>query len=151
MSSAPERCIDGSRQYNPRAETGFGGPRRTMAEDIDIDGTLDEDDEAAEGDLDEAEPTEADLDVAAATAEPAAPADVESIQEILEKQEDADDDADEDDAAVLATITKDERLEPVDARVVPIQETEFVCKRCFLVKHRSQLADKKRTLCRDCA
>ena len=31
------------------------------------------------------------------------------------------------------------------------QETEFVCKRCFLVKHRSQLADKKRTLCRDCA
>jgi hypothetical protein len=26
-----------------------------------------------------------------------------------------------------------------------------VCKRCFLVKHRSQLADKKRTLCRDCA
>lgn len=122
-----------------------------MAEDIDIDGTLDEDDEAAEGDLDEAEPTEADLDVAAATAEPAAPADVESIQEILEKQEDADEDADEDDAAVLATITKDERLEPVDTRVVPIQETEFVCKRCFLVKHRSQLADKKRTLCRDCA
>jgi hypothetical protein len=26
-----------------------------------------------------------------------------------------------------------------------------VCKSCFLVKHRSQLADRRRTLCRDCA
>jgi len=34
---------------------------------------------------------------------------------------------------------------------VPIQTTEFVCKNCFLVKHRSQLKDKKKMLCRDCA
>ena len=122
-----------------------------MAEEIDteIDENLDEDDALEDAD---AEPTAADLDdVAAATEPPAAGGDVESIQEILQKQEDADEDATEDDDAVIATITKDEKLEPIDTRVVPIQETEFTCKRCFLVKHRSQLADKKRTLCRDCA
>jgi hypothetical protein len=26
-----------------------------------------------------------------------------------------------------------------------------MCRNCFLVKHRSQLADKKKMLCRDCA
>ena len=118
-----------------------------MAEEIDIDENL-EDDEVAEDD--DAEPTAADLDDAAAAPDPPVTGDVESIQEILQKQEDTEDDDAEDDA-VLATITKDEKLEPIDTRVVPIQETEFTCKRCFLVKHRSQLADKKRTLCRDCA
>jgi hypothetical protein len=117
--------------------------------DIDIDENLEDDDAAGD---DDAEPTAADLDDVSAAAEPAVAADVESIQEILEKQEDtAEDDGAEDDEVVLATITKDEKLEPIDTRVVPIQETEFTCKRCFLVKHRSQLADKKRTLCRDCA
>ena len=36
-------------------------------------------------------------------------------------------------------------------KVLPVQHNEFVCKSCFLVKHRSQLADRRRTLCRDCA
>ena len=48
-------------------------------------------------------------------------------------------------------MTKDERLEAAESRVVPIQPTEFMCTNCFLVKHRSQLADKKRMRCRDCA
>jgi hypothetical protein len=117
--------------------------------DIDIDETLDEDEPALEDD--EAEPSAADLDDVAAATEPPVAGDVESIQEILQKQEDADDDTPEEDDAILATITKDEKLEPIDTRVVPIQATEFTCTRCFLVKHRSQLADKKRTLCRDCA
>ena len=34
--------------------------------------------------------------------------------------------------------------------VVPKRPDEFVCQSCFLVKHPSQLADKKLTLCRDC-
>jgi hypothetical protein len=121
-----------------------------MTEDTDIEENLEEEEAVAD---DEAEPTAADLDDVAAATEPAPAADVESIQEILQKQEDsdADDDVAEEDDAVLATITKDEKLEPIDTRVVPIQETEFTCKRCFLVKHRSQLADKKRVLCRDCA
>ena len=59
-------------------------------------------------------------------------------------------DVEEDD--VVVTLTREERLaEPAEARVVPIQATEFTCKRCFLVKHRSQLKDKKKGLCRDCA
>ena len=35
-------------------------------------------------------------------------------------------------------------------RVLPKQPDEFVCRSCFLVKHPSQLADKKSMLCRDC-
>ena len=42
------------------------------------------------------------------------------------------------------------RFDP-DARVIPMQATEFMCKNCYLVKHRSQLADKRKMLCRDCA
>ena len=109
--------------------------------------------EAAEELDDEQEPSEADLADATVPPDPATGGDVESIQELLVKQEAADEaDADEEEEAVIA-LTKDERLvaEPGESRVVPIQETEFVCKRCFLVKPRSQLADKKRTLCRDCA
>ena len=119
-----------------------------MADDIDdIDETLDD---AVDDDLDDAEPTPADLEDTAQPPETAAAGPVESIQEILQKQEEKDEAAEEEDT-VLATITRDDRLEPIDTRVVPIQATEFTCKRCFLVKHRSQLADKKRTLCRDCA
>ena len=102
---------------------------------------------------DEEEPTEDDLADATVPPDPATGGDVESIQELLVKQEAADEaDADEEEEAVIA-LTKEERLaaDPAEGRVVPIQETEFVCNRCFLVKHRSQLADKKRTLCRDCA
>jgi hypothetical protein len=107
----------------------------------DVADDLDEDDE----------PTEAELADATTPPDPAAGGDVESIQELLVKQEARDEeDADDEEDAVVA-LTKDERLEPTETRVVPMQATEFVCKRCYLVKHRSQLADKKRTLCRDCA
>ncbi len=111
-----------------------------------------EDDHAEEVDAEE-EPSEAELADATVPPDPATGGDVESIQELLVKQEAADEaDADEEDEVVVA-LTKEERLaaDPAESRVVPMQETEFVCKRCFLVKHRSQLADKKRTLCRDCA
>ncbi|MET0801522.1 MAG: DUF4193 family protein [Actinomycetota bacterium] len=119
----------------------------------DIDETTN-DNEVAEDDapLEDEEPTEADLADATVPPDPATGGDVESIQELLVKQEAADEAADEEDEAPV-TITRDDRLaaDPAESRVVPMQETEFVCKRCFLVKHRSQLADKKRTLCRDCA
>ena len=65
---------------------------------------------------------------------------------------DDEDEADEEEPVVPISTTKaDDRLEPIEARVVPIQATEFVCKNCYLVKHRSQLADKRRMFCRDCA
>ncbi len=41
--------------------------------------------------------------------------------------------------------------EELAIRVIPKQADEFTCTRCFLVHHRSQLADDKRRVCRDCA
>ena len=76
--------------------------------------------------------------------------DVESIQDILVKQEARAEEAEEEDDSVL-TLTREERLEPLAVKVVPPQPTEFICSNCYLVKHRSQLKDKAKMLCRDCA
>jgi hypothetical protein len=112
----------------------------------------DDEDVEAEEDLDDIEPTEEDLEDAASGADPAG-ADVESIQDVLEKQEarDDEDDAAEEEPATVVVAARDDRIEPLDARVIPMQSSEFVCKNCYLVKHRSQLADKRRMFCRDCA
>ena len=83
-----------------------------------------------------------------------------------EEEEEEEEPEDEDVEASLDVILK-ERLvvedEPEDEeatdqedktegneRVLPKQPDEFVCRSCFLVKHPSQLADKKKMLCRDC-
>lgn len=41
--------------------------------------------------------------------------------------------------------------EELSVRVLPRQADEFTCMSCFLVHHRSQLADAKKMICRDCA
>jgi hypothetical protein len=41
--------------------------------------------------------------------------------------------------------------EELAIRVIPKQDDEFTCTSCFLVHHRSQLANEKRRICRDCA
>lgn len=43
--------------------------------------------------------------------------------------------------------------EELAVRVIPRQADEFTCSQCFLVHHRSQLAQEKggRLICRDCA
>jgi Domain of unknown function (DUF4193) len=126
----------------------------------DTDQPVEDDETAEEEDLEDVEPTEADLDEAVVPADPPEPVDpadpaaaeVESIQDLLVKQEArAEEEEADEEEDIAVPLTKDERLEPVETRVVPIQTTEFVCKGCFLVKQRSQLADKKRMLCRDCA
>lgn len=73
-----------------------------------------------------------------------------SLDEIIAKKADepAPEEAEED--TVLETSRGDERVEPLAVKVVPQQPTEFVCKSCYLVKHRSQLADKRKMFCRDC-
>lgn len=125
-------------------------------DDIDeIDAPLDEEETTLDEDepLEDLEPTADDLVEATVTPEPGI-GEVESIQDLLAKQETQAEEAaaaEEEEEAALATLSRDERLEPVETRVVPMQATEFMCKRCFLVKHRSQLADKKKMLCRDCA
>lgn len=93
-----------------------------------------DDDDAEAPEIPEADPTV-----------PVSDPDVESIEELIAKKESQ---ADED---PLLAMSREEKLETLAVKVVPPQESEFVCKRCFLVKHQSQLKDKKRTLCRDCA
>ncbi|MGZ4617798.1 MAG: DUF4193 family protein [Frankiaceae bacterium] len=41
--------------------------------------------------------------------------------------------------------------EELTVRVLPRQADEFTCTKCFLVHHRSQLADEHRRICNDCA
>jgi hypothetical protein len=124
-----------------------------MESDVDdIERPLDEEDAAEEQDLDDLEPTEDDLANTEPPPDPAAAGDAESIQDLLVKQEArADEEEAEEEDEPVVTITREEPAEAVDSRIVPMQASEFQCKRCFLVKHRSQLADKKKMLCRDCA
>jgi hypothetical protein len=114
-------------------------------EDIDEPPEEEELDEDEEPDLEEIE--------AADEPPPAAPAtgdsDVESIQDLLVKQEARENEEEEEDSVL--SLSREERLEPLAVKVIPPQPTEFVCKKCYLVKHRSQLKDKNRMLCRDCA
>jgi hypothetical protein len=74
-----------------------------------------------------------------------------SLDELMAKKADEPAAAEEAEEESLLEPGRDERVEALTVKVVPQQPTEFVCKNCFLVKHRSQLADKKRMLCRDCA
>jgi Domain of unknown function (DUF4193) len=75
-----------------------------------------------------------------------------SLEEIFAKkpEERAGVEEEEDDDSVLS-LGRDERLETLAVKVVPPDPAkEFTCRKCYLVKHRSQLADKKRMFCRDC-
>ncbi|MGO9458468.1 MAG: DUF4193 family protein [Acidimicrobiales bacterium] len=137
--------------------------------DIDVVEADDLDEDALEVDLED------DLDADADTDEELEGAEVldteivvaspERVAEETEEEEEEEPD-DEDVEASLDVILK-ERLvvedEPEDdevadvedrteltERVLPKQPDEFVCRSCFLVKHPSQLADKKKMLCRDC-
>ena len=124
------------------------------------DEALDEDDDDI-ADLDEEEEEEEAEEIL--TPSPAAVVERSGEGEDEEEEEEPDD---EDVEASLDVILK-ERLvvedEPEDEeatdqedktegneRVLPKQPDEFVCRSCFLVKHPSQLADKKKMLCRDC-
>ncbi len=111
-------------------------------EDIEDNLAEEFEDEAVDDEAEPAEPGEA--------TPPPDPeeAEVDSIEDILAKKEELRAGGEEDS---LLSLTREERLEPLSVKVVPQQSTEFVCKKCYLVKHRSQLADKRRTLCRDCA
>jgi len=110
----------------------------------DVEESL-EDEEVEE----DAEDSEASSEEAPAPAAAADGEDVESIEDLLVKKEARDGEEEEDDS--LVSQSREERLEPLAVKVVPPQPTEFICKNCYLVKHRSQLKDKAKMLCRDCA
>jgi hypothetical protein len=137
--------------------------------EADEDDLIEEDDLAEDEDLADADDLAVDLDVAVdetpvevLTAEPAS---VERAAD--EAEEDDDEEPDDEDVEASLDVILKERLvvedepeddEPTDVedrsegseRVLPKQPDEFVCRSCFLVKHPSQLADKKKLLCRDC-
>jgi hypothetical protein len=119
----------------------------------DIEEIAEEEEELAGDEEDDAEPTAADLEDATVPPEPGLE-NVESIQDLLAKQEASEtvkEAVDDDEEVVPLDLARDDRAEAIDTKVVPKQENEFTCRNCFLVKHRSQLADKKKMLCRDCA
>lgn len=59
----------------------------------------------------------------------------------------------DDEEALLEAMEEREGrgTESLTVKVIPEQPDEFTCRRCFLVKHRSQLRDRKRMFCLDCA
>jgi len=71
--------------------------------------------------------------------------DVEASLDVILKERLVVEDEPEDEEA-----TDQEDKTEGNERVLPKQPDEFVCRSCFLVKHPSQLADKKNMLCRDC-
>jgi hypothetical protein len=124
------------------------GRRKDTVEDIDE--TLE--DEELDDDVEDSEDIDADATPAVPAATPGGgDAEVESIQDILVKQEarEGEEEAEEDDSVL--SLSREERLEPLAVKVIPPQPTEFICQNCYLVKHRSQLKDKAKMLCRDCA
>ena len=71
-----------------------------------------------------------------------------SFEELAKRAEDVEEDEDD---VILDLAPGDDKAEALVEKVVPPQANEFTCRNCFLVKHRSQLADKKKIVCRDCA
>ena len=108
-------------------------------------------DEALEDEeLEETPEGEEDEEPAAATPEPEEGEVESSLEELLAKREARPAEEEEEDDSILA-MGREERLEPLAVKVVPPSDKEFVCSNCHLVKHRSQLKDRARMLCRDCA
>ncbi len=115
-----------------------------LDEDLDevADEELDGDDPAAESD-DDADDGDADDE------------DAEALDELEAEELDmlTEDEASEviavDEAAELRKLRREERALDVDPEGAG--SDEFVCTSCFLVKRTSQLADRRKRVCRDCA
>ena len=76
-----------------------------------------------------------------------------SLEELLQKKA-AERPAEEAEDDVLDLELSHDEQAGTDALVVkalPKQENEFTCRSCFLVKHQSQLANRRKSICRDCA
>jgi hypothetical protein len=73
-----------------------------------------------------------------------------SLEELLARRAE-EKPGEEEDESVLDLARGEEKAETLAVKVLPQQSNEFTCRNCFLVKHKSQLADKKKMICRDCA
>lgn len=129
-------------------------------DDPDLDLDDDDDEVVATADDDESDDDDEDdddeEDVSAALPDEDEEEGQASLEEILAQRAAArrgTDEADDDGDIMALSSEKDEPAPIVDlpARATPIKAgEEFVCKSCFLVKPRVQLADEARGFCRDC-
>jgi hypothetical protein len=105
-------------------------------EDLSPEGEEEEqDEEASEPELEEVDGAEASLD-----------------EIFAKKSEEGQAAEEEEEEESILSLGRDERIETLSVKVVPPDPAkEFTCRKCYLVKHRSQLADKTRMYCRDCA
>lgn len=111
-------------------------------------------------DLDELDPEELDdldpedEDAALPVPEEDDGTDEASLDEILSQRAAVKPDEETDEEDIMSLVSESAEApaaEPLPTRVVPIKDRqEFVCNSCHLVKARSQLADERRGLCRDC-
>lgn len=79
-----------------------------------------------------------------------------SLEEFLQRKErrasSRSEDVDDEEALLEAMEEREGRAgESLTVKVVPEQPDEFTCRRCFLVKHRTQLKNRSKMLCADCA
>jgi hypothetical protein len=80
----------------------------------------------------------------------------DSLEELKARRDQQAGSVDVDEAELAETLElpgADLSGEELSVRVLPRQADEFTCSRCFLVRHRSQLAEEKngQLVCRDCA
>lgn len=123
--------------------------------DTEDDGEVDLDDEVDDEVDDDPADDDGEAEAEAETAEEEDDEDTEaSLDQILDQRAKAelvavDDEVDDD---LLELVSEDlAGVTPLRAKITPVKEKqEFVCARCHLVKNRSQMADPKRVLCRDC-
>lgn len=106
-----------------------------LEEEVEVEDFEDEDTEDIEGDDEEGEVDETLDDL---EAEELALLEDEVSETILV-----------DEVAELRAIRREELTMDLDAHAV--REDEFVCQSCFLVKRTSQLANRRKMICRDCA
>lgn len=80
----------------------------------------------------------------------------DSLEELKTRREAQAGNVDVDEAELAETLElpgADLSGEELTVRVMPRQEDEFTCSKCFLVHHRSQLAEERegQMICRECA
>ena len=113
-------------------------------------------DEEEDEDLEVDDPEEAEAELAAGSEDEDEDDDA-SLDQLLSQRaagrRGGDDSDDDDDIMALASEKEPSGTAEVPAsRVIPVKDREeFVCRNCYLVKARSQLADADRMFCRDCA
>ena len=121
-------------------------------DDEDEDLADDEDEDSAEEESEEEEEEEEEeADLAVASDSDSEPTSLEALldQRSAARRGIDDPDEDEDFSDLSSEATRAETR--AKSKVAPLRNREeFVCKRCFLLKPKVQLADPERMLCRDC-